>query len=166
LGTLLASFVLERNMTKLSRILVPVDFSGCSRAALRHAAMLGKSFGATIDLLYVWEAPAFVAPEAMIGAAGTTQTLAQLAGDQARTAMKEFVTQAREDGIEVANTRVEQGDPARTIVEIAEEGDYDLVAMGTHGRSGFAHLLLGSVAEKVVRRSPKPVLTVRTPEQS
>ena len=151
-------------MQKLSKILVPVDFSACSRSALEHAAVLAKSFGATIDLLYVWEAPAFVAPEAMIGAAGTTQTLAQLASDQAQQAMKDFAKQARDDGIQIANTRVEQGDPARTIVELAEQEGYDLVAMGTHGRSGFAHLLLGSVAEKVVRRSPRPVLTVRTPE--
>jgi nucleotide-binding universal stress UspA family protein len=151
-------------MNYLRKILVPVDYSGCSRAALEHAAMLAKSFNATIDLLYVWEAPAFVAPEAMVGAAGTTQTLAQLASDQAQAAMREFAARAKEDGIEVAGTRVEQGDPSNTIVAVAEEGGYDLVAMGTHGRSGFAHLLLGSVAEKVVRRSTRPVLTVRSTE--
>jgi len=151
-------------MNPMRRILVPVDFSACSRAALEHAAMLAKSFNATIDLLYVWEAPAFVAPEAMVGAAGTTQTLAQLASDQAEVAMREFATQAREAGIEIAATRVEQGDPAHTIVELAERENYDLIAMGTHGRSGFAHFLLGSVAEKVVRRAARPVLTVRTAE--
>lgn len=151
-------------MNHLRKILVPVDYSACSRAALEHAAMLAKSFNATIDLLYVWEAPAFVAPEAMVGAAGTTQTLAQLASDQAQAAMREFAAQAKEDGIEIQATRVEQGDPAHTIVEVAEREGYDLVAMGTHGRSGFAHLLLGSVAEKVVRRSTRPVLTVRTAE--
>ena len=153
-------------MISLQRILVPVDFSECSRAALDHAALLAKSFGAKIDLLYVWEAPAFVAPEAMVGAAGTTQTLSQLAGDQARAAMDEFATKARGSGIEVTSTRVEQGDPARTIVEVAERDGYGLIAMGTHGRAGFAHLLLGSVAEKVVRRSTCPVLTVRTAEKS
>jgi universal stress protein A len=151
-------------MINLRKILVPVDYSACSRAALEHAAMLAKSFNATIDLLYVWEAPAFIAPEAMVGAAGTTQTLAQLASDQAQAAMREFVAQARTDGIQIANTRVEQGDPSHTIVTVAERDGYDLVAMGTHGRSGFAHLLLGSVAEKVVRRSTRPVLTVRTGE--
>lgn len=152
-------------MNHLRRILVPVDFSECSRAALGHAAVLAKSFGATIDLLYVWEAPAFVAPEAMVGAAGTTQTLAQLASDQAEAAMREFSEQAEKDGIQIAATRVEQGDPARTVVEVAERDGFDLIAMGTHGRSGFAHLLLGSVAEKVVRRSSCPVLTVRTAEK-
>ena len=151
-------------MINLRKILVPVDYSACSRAALEHAAMLAKSFNATIDLLYVWEAPAFIAPEAMVGAAGTTQTLAQLASDQAQAAMREFVAQARTDGIQIANTRVEQGDPSHIIVTVAERDGYDLVAMGTHGRSGFAHLLLGSVAEKVVRRSTRPVLTVRTGE--
>jgi len=151
-------------MINLRKILVPVDYSACSRAALEHAAMLAKSLNATIDLLYVWEAPAFIAPEAMVGAAGTTQTLAQLASDQAQAAMREFVAQARTDGIQIANTRVEQGDPSHTIVTVAERDGYDLVAMGTHGRSGFAHLLLGSVAEKVVRRSTRPVLTVRTGE--
>ena len=151
-------------MNPMRRILVPVDYSACSRAALDHAAVLAKSFGASIDLLYVWEAPAFVAPEAMVGAAGTTQTLAQLASDQAEVAMREFAERARADGIEIQATRVEQGDPARTIVEIAEKEGYDLIAMGTHGRSGFAHLLLGSVAEKVVRRATRPVLTVRTTE--
>jgi nucleotide-binding universal stress UspA family protein len=151
-------------MNQLRRILVPVDFSACSRAALEHAAVLAKSFDATIDLLYVWEAPTFVAPEAMVGAAGTTQTLAQLASDQAESAMREFLQQARDDGIEVAATHVEQGDPSRTIVEVADAKGYDLIAMGTHGRSGFAHLLLGSVAEKVVRRATRPVLTVRSAE--
>jgi len=153
-------------MKQLSRILVPVDFSECSRAALEHASTLAKSFDATVDLLYVWEAPAFIAPEAMVGAAGTTQTLSQLAGDQARAAMKEFHEKAVADGIAIGTTCVEQGDPARTIVEVAERDGYDLIAMGTHGRSGFAHLLLGSVAEKVVRRSTCPVLTVRTAEKS
>ena len=151
-------------MNNLRRILVPVDYSACSRSALEHAAMLAKSFNATIDLLYVWEAPAFIAPEAMVGAAGTTQTLAQLASDQAQAAMREFVAQAREDGIEIANTRVEHGDPSHTLVTLADSDGYDLIAMGTHGRSGFAHLLLGSVAEKVVRRASCPVLTVRTAE--
>ena len=151
-------------MNNLRRILVPVDYSACSRSALEHAAMLAKSFNATIDLLYVWEAPAFIAPEAMVGAAGTTQTLAQLASDQAQAAMREFVAQAREDGIEIANTRVEQGDPSHTTGTLADSDGYARLAMGTRGRSGFAHLLLGSVAEKVVRRASCPVLTVRTAE--
>ncbi len=150
-------------MQQLRRILVPVDFSECSRSALERAAVLAKSFDATIDIIHVWEAPAFIAPEAMVGVAGNSQTLSQLAREHAERGLKEFVDAAREAGIAIGKGIVEQGDAAKVIVEVAERDDYDMIAIGTHGRTGLAHLLLGSVAEKVVRRSPRPVLTVRQP---
>lgn len=150
-------------MQQLRRILVPVDFSECSRAALERAAVLAKSFDATVDIIHVWEAPAFIAPEAMVGVAGNSQTLSQLAREHAERGLKEFVDAAREAGIAVGKGIVEQGDAAKVIVDVAERDDYDMIAIGTHGRTGLAHLLLGSVAEKVVRRSPRPVLTVRHP---
>ncbi|MEZ4226436.1 MAG: universal stress protein [Polyangiaceae bacterium] len=145
----------------MKRILVPVDFSACSRLALARAAELAKAFGATVDLLHVWESPAFVAPEAMVGVSGGTQTLADLAREHAESAMKEFLASAQGEGFTVGKTLVKQGDPAKVIVETAEADNYDLVALGTHGRTGLSHLLLGSVAEKVVRRSRRPVLSVR-----
>ncbi len=148
-------------MQEVKRILVPVDFSGCSRLALSRATELAKAFGATIDILHVWEAPAFVAPEAMVGVSGGTQTLADLAREHAATAMEEFVSAAQDEGVPVGETIIKQGDPAKVIVETADSGNYDLVALGTHGRTGLSHLLLGSVAEKVVRRSRRPVLSVR-----
>ena len=148
-------------MSELRRILVPVDFSSCSKAALERAAELAKAFGAELHLLHVWEAPAFVAPEAMVGVAGSSQTLSQLARDHATQGLAEFVASAKEAGIEVASTLVEQGDPARTIVAVAERDKHDLIALGTHGRTGLAQFLLGSVAEKVVRHATRPVLTVR-----
>ncbi len=148
-------------MGHFQKILVPIDFSDCSRAALEHAAFLAQKIQGTIDLVHIWDVPAFIAPEAMVGAAGTTQTLAQLAQDQAGVTMKEFAEEARKNGLPIGNATTEQGDAARTIVELAEREAYDLIAMGTHGRSGFAHLLLGSVAEKVVRHSKVPVLTIR-----
>jgi nucleotide-binding universal stress UspA family protein len=152
-------------MQEVKRILVPVDFSGCSRLALSRATELAKAFGATIDVLHVWEAPAFVAPEAMVGVSGGTQTLADLARDHADTAMQEFVASAKTEGVPVGETFIKQGDPAKVIVETAENGNYDLIALGTHGRTGLSHLLLGSVAEKVVRRSRRPVLSVREPSE-
>lgn len=148
-------------MYKVRKILVPIDFSGCSRLALGRAAELAAKFDAQLDVLHVWEAPAFVAPEAMVGVAGTSQTLSQLAHEHAESNMRDFVASAREDGMAIHETLIEQGDPARTIVDVAERGSYDLIAVGTHGRTGLAHLLLGSVAEKVVRRATRPVLTVR-----
>jgi universal stress protein A len=146
------------------RILVPVDFSPCSRLALERAADLAKSLDATIDLLHVWQPPPVVAPEAMIGASTENPGLVQMAKQQAETAMEHFLKAARDSGTKIEAARVEPGDPARTIVDEADRGNYDLIAMGTHGRTGLAHLLLGSVAEKVVRRSSRPVMTVREPK--
>lgn len=153
-------------MTKIRKILVPIDFSECSKAALDTASGLAASFDAQIDLIHVWDAPAFIAPEIMVGAAGSAQTLAKFADEQARLGLKEFSEDARSRGIAVAGTRVVQGDTAGRICEIAEGEGYDLIAMGTQGRSGLAHLFLGSVAEKVVRHSKVPVLTVRNKPHS
>lgn len=148
-------------MPPLKKILVPVDFSECSRLALQRADELAKAFDATLDVLHVWQAPAFVSPEAMVGVTPQGQTLAQLAHQQAEKAMASFVAHAKNAGIRVNSVRTMEGDPPHTITDQAEQGDYDLVAMGTHGRTGLSHLLLGSVAEKVVRRSSRPVMTVR-----
>jgi len=149
-------------MKKIQKLLVPVDFSDCSRSALDTASLLAKTFGASLDLVHVWEAPAFIAPEIMVGAAGSTQTLAKFADEQAHMGLKEFAEEAKKRGIDIAGTRVVQGDTASTICDLAAREGYDMIAMGTQGRSGLAHLFLGSVAEKVVRHSSVPVLTVRT----
>jgi nucleotide-binding universal stress UspA family protein len=146
------------------RILVPVDFSPCSRLALERASDLANSLGASIDLLHVWQPPPVVAPETMVGTGVNNPGMVQIAKQQAEAAMGDFVKRARDSGARIESARVEPGDPARTIVDEADRGDYDLIAMGTHGRTGLAHLLLGSVAEKVVRRSSRPVMTVREPK--
>jgi universal stress protein A len=148
-------------MASLKRILVPVDFSECSRLALRRADELAKAFDAKIDVVHVWQAPAFISPEAMVGVTPQGQTLAQLAEQQAEKSLASFVAHARNSGVRVDSARALNGEPAPTIVDEADQGDYDLIAMGTHGRTGLSHLLLGSVAEKVVRRASRPVMTVR-----
>jgi nucleotide-binding universal stress UspA family protein len=148
-------------METFKRILVPVDFSPCSREALGRAAALAARLDASIDLLHVWQPPPVVNPETMLGTGPDGPGLVQLAREQADHAMGEFVKQARDSGMRIEKFSVEPGDPARTIVDAADRGDYDLIAMGTHGRTGLAHLLLGSVAEKVIRRATRPVMTVR-----
>lgn len=142
------------------RVLVPVDFSSGSRAALSYVDGFTKPEGRVIDLLHVWEAPSFLPPDVMAGAQHGTQSLAALAKEQAYADIEAFAETARGQGIEIGDRRISFGPAARTIIDEAEQGKYDLIAMGTHGYSGFKHWMLGSVAEKVVRYATRPVLTV------
>ncbi len=154
-------------MPKLNRILVPVDFSDCSRAALDYAETLAKTFDAVVDLIHVWEVPPYIPPEAMVGVPGhDAQTLAQVAHGSAEQEMKAFLDDLRDRGVKIGKPLLESGDPGRSIVETAEEGGYDLIVVGTHGRTGLSHLLMGSIAEKVVRHAHCPVLTVRGPRNT
>jgi nucleotide-binding universal stress UspA family protein len=132
---------------------------------LAEAQEFATTFGASIDLLYVWSAPTLVAPESVITGVGINeQPLLDWVRASANEQLAKFETDARRAGIAVRSALCETGDPATTILERAASGKYDLLVMGTHGRTGLSHMLMGSVAEKVVRRAPCPVLTVRTPE--
>jgi universal stress protein A len=146
----------------LRKILVPTDFSPTSTRALAEAQVFAAAFGASIDLLYVWSAPALVAPESVITGVGINeQPLLEWIRLSATEHLAKFEADARQAGIAVHSSLCEAGDPATTIVERATSGGYDLLVLGTHGRTGLSHLIMGSVAEKVVRRAPCPVLTVR-----
>jgi len=147
----------------MERILVPVDFSEASHKALEHAAELAKAFGATIDLLHVWEAPRYLPPELVIAGPAPQRSLADLSRAHAEGELQELVRNAGPIASLIGQVRNEEGVPATKIVEVAASG-YDLIVMGSHGRSGVKHLLLGSVAERVVRHSKVPVLTVPVPE--
>ncbi|WP_331233754.1 universal stress protein [Natronorarus salvus] len=140
-----------------SNVLVAVDGSEQSFDALEYAA---SEFGdATITALTVLD-PAEVG-------AGTEVAMAVNADEWMATAEKRAESHfekargiADETGVDLV-TETEIGRPARTIVEVAEEGGFDHVVMGSHGREGVSRILLGSVAESVVRRSPVPVTVVR-----
>lgn len=154
-------------MPVFQHVLVPVDFSACSWAALRKASELTRRTGGTLDVIHAWQLPAFVPPESVVGSVGAMgEPLVDLMQANAERAMRELVERARSEGIEIADARIVLGNPAGVIVEHARAGGYDLLALGTHGRSGLSHALVGSVAEKVVRLSPVPVLTVRHTEVS
>ena len=146
-------------MTRITRILVPTDFSETADAALEYAFLLASRFDASVQLLHVLDDP-FVtdgfSPEAYIAEAPTLRT-AMLKDAQARLTHR---AEAREATVTVTS-EVLFGHGAKTIAEYAAERDADLIVMGTHGRTGVAHLLLGSVAERLVRIAPCPVLTVR-----
>lgn len=149
-------------MPSLQRILVPTDLSRCSTLALAKAGDFASAFGASIDLLHVWSVPALAAPESVLtGVAGNEQPLLELMRRSATEQLAKFEAEAKRAGIEIRSALCDAGEPATVILERAASGNYDLLVLGTHGRAGLSHLLLGSVAEKVVRRSPCAVLTVR-----
>ena len=137
----------------LESILVPVDGSSPSLAALDHAIVLAEDSGAALDILHV-----SVADDFSYGETTPLSTEAREDIDAALDAAVEFAIERlgpRVERIEIA------GDPERVIVETARAGGYDLIVIGTHGRIGRLHQLLGSVAEGVVRNAPCPVLSVR-----
>jgi nucleotide-binding universal stress UspA family protein len=149
----------------ISRILVPTDFSATSDVALDYAMTLALRFGASVHLLHVVE-DLFAG-----GALGSEVYLASVPAmhaeliDDAAARLARVVPAAEREMVKVTS-EVRVGYPAETIREVAESEHVDLIVMGTHGRSGVAHLFLGSVAEKMVRRAPCPVLTVRDFAQS
>lgn len=144
----------------ISRILVPVDFSSHSEYALRYAIALANRLGASLHLLHVVEDP--VATGAW-GYEGVVPGLNDLLGElvaNARRRLLAYRSDAERAQVPVVTT-VQIGPTSHTIVEHTRGLDIDLIVMGTHGRTGLAHLFMGSVAERVVRHAPCPVLTVR-----
>jgi nucleotide-binding universal stress UspA family protein len=144
----------------INRILVPVDFSAHSEKAVRYATTLADRFGARVSLLHVvedpfvtgaWRAEAFVPnmPELLDELVKAAQT--QIGELKGHLAARGFVV----------DTTVITGQPAHSIVEMAKAGAFDLVVMGTHGRTGLSHAFMGSIAERVVQKAPCAVLTVR-----
>ncbi len=114
-----------------------------------------------MDVLHVWSVPEFVAPDTLGIAGSHASELAALVQGNAETALRELSGDAARDGISIRRTRAEPGIASQVILDAIEHDGYDLVVMGTQGRSGLAHVLLGSVAERVVRHATCPVLTVR-----
>lgn len=144
-----------------SHIICPIDFSDLSAAALRFAARLMTSTGAGLTVVHTWrfDVPPYFTPE---GAGEFVQQYRNAAGE-ARLALEGFARSAAD--VTHATYVVEEGDPATTVLDVARRTGADLVVMGTHGRSGLQRLMLGSVAERVLRWSPIPVLTVRGTEE-
>lgn len=145
---------------KIRKVLVPTDFSAASELALDYAKALADQYGASLHLLHVLEDP-FIAGawSSEIYVADAPQLRASLRLEASRRL--ERILPPDERARFNVTTQVMAGAPAQAIRDVADEGRFDLIVMGTHGRAGMAHLLLGSVAEKVVRTAPCAVLTVR-----
>lgn len=139
-------------MKPFTRILVPTDFSKPSERALEQAIVLARTFHARLVLLHVWSMPYTAYSEGLTWPVGQMQQAAQKALDEAQ--LKAMKLYPETDAV------LRQGGEWLQIIEAIAEHEIDLVVMGTHGRRGLPHLFMGSVAERVVRMSPVPVMTV------
>jgi nucleotide-binding universal stress UspA family protein len=153
---------------RLKKILVPVDFSDSAVAALRSAGSLAAQVGASLTALHVYEVPELIASSMVSAVGAAAEVLRQVEADYAtssRKRLEEFlaahpITPATTPPAPIA-VEVQRGTPWVQIVRLAEEGEFDLVVMGTRGHSELATFLLGSVASRVIRKAPCPVMTVR-----
>lgn len=147
-------------MLKIERILVPVDFSEHAARALEHARAIAASHDAALELLHVIEEPTFPAfyGAAYKAAYGTVPDVQE----QARAALERLTQAVRETDVERGiGHYVRRGHAAAEIIQLAEEHDIDLIVIASHGLTSLEHLLLGSVAEKVVRTASCPVFVVK-----
>jgi universal stress protein A len=152
-------------MANLKKILVPVDFSECAWAALRHATLWADRCGAELHFLHVVRVPWYLSPPRSSGE--EHHALEIVARIKAEAAMVRFIESINSQSDRAVSSSVTHGTPRNVILDIAELNDYDLIVMGTHGRTGLTHLFLGSTTEGVVRRAPCPVLTVgRKPKET
>ena len=142
----------------LRRILVPVDFSDYSREALRTARDWAALYGASLDLLHVVEED--LHPAFYVGGVKSIYDAVPDLDDKVRAKLQTFADEV-DDGNGAVRTHVRTGAVASGITTFVDEHDVDLVALSTHGRTGLEEFFLGSVAEKVVRHVPCPVLTVK-----
>ena len=145
-------------MANWRNICCAVDFSESSRLALEEAADLARRFEARLTLLHVFEPAAAAASEAYSPAELTEQTTIELSRK-----LESWKAEAERRADRPVGRSLLTGDPAAEITRFARDGEFDLVVAGTRGRAGLEHLLLGSVAEKVVREAHCPVLVARRP---
>jgi nucleotide-binding universal stress UspA family protein len=146
---------------KLKKVLVPTDFSDSARQALRYGMSFAKEYGAELVLLHVVEnltvgyaSDLFPVPMA--------EVFQEISG-YAKAELAKLGQEARERGLAVRELVI-QGKPSAEIIRFAAENDIDVIVLGTHGKGMLDQALFGSTTERVVRRAPCPVLTVRMAE--
>lgn len=146
--------------TNIKKVLVPIDFSDYSKSALRYAVNFAKFFNAEILLIYVVE-PIIYPPDFSMGQIA----MPSINTDWNNRAKEELDKLAKNENIGNGKVRtvIKTGKPFAEIIETAKEESIDLIIIATHGHSGVEHILFGSTAEKVVRKAPCPVLTLREP---
>ena len=146
-------------MLTLKTVLVPTDFSEASESALRYGKAMAEAFGASLHVVHVMEDLLAHAWAAEVYVSSMPQLRDEIE-KESRQRLVTLLTDAERATLR-AETALLAGNPVLEIIRYAKAHGVDLIVMGTHGRGPIAHMLLGSVAEKVVRKSPCPVLTVR-----
>jgi glycine betaine transporter len=149
-------------MKPYQKILVPVDFAAHSVEAIRRAVDLAQHYAAALTLIYVYEPLDYALPEGY--ALYTPEQVGRLM-EEFKDRLRQMARDVEAQGVGSVQSQVLNGAAAIEIVEFAKEHDFDLIVMGTHGRKGLSHLLMGSVAESVLRTAHCPVLTVKATEE-
>ncbi|MBC8548890.1 MAG: universal stress protein [Candidatus Brocadiales bacterium] len=145
-------------MITLKRILCPIDHSDCSKEALKYAVSFAMKEEAKLLLLHIIDIRSFNEElDAISKQIPDEETFEQL-----RIKLLDCIPEAIRDDMDV-EAIVIQGIPFVEIISTAKEKEIDMIVIGSHGRTGISHMMLGSVSEKVVRKAPCPVLTVRQP---
>ena len=150
-------------MIALKTILVPTDFSDTSDQALRYGKALAQAFGASLHLLHVVQEP-FAQPWAVEAYGFSLATLQEEWMKEANQRLEAALTADERTALK-ATLATQLGHPYLEILRYAQEKGVDLIVMGTHGRGPLGHVVMGSVAERIVRKAPCPVLTVRPQER-
>lgn len=147
-------------MGMIDKILVPIDFSDYSKNALKYAVQFAKHFNSSMYLIYVIEPVIYPADFSMgqVAIPAMDANIQARAGEELSNLAKNYVDPSIK--VEII---IKTGKPFVEINETAKEKDIDLIIIATHGHTGVEHLLFGSTAEKVVRKAPCPVLTLREP---
>jgi len=146
---------------RIAKIVCAVDFSECAEYSLRYALHLAKTFDADLQVLHVVELP-FLPSYSLAGVPDLSIPSEEIE-EGARKKLDELVTKCRAEYAKV-DGQVRTGTAFVEIIGYAREMEADLIVVGTHGRTGLRHMLIGSVAEKVVRKAPCPVLSVKHPD--
>ena len=147
-------------MIAIKNILVATDFGPASETALRYGRALASQFGARLHLLHVTE-NLHLAASSGYGYTSLPYRMQQEIESAGRKQTNALLTEEDRQALRAVAVTITDNSPAAAIAEYARGNDIDLVLVGTHGRGGLSHLLMGSVAERVVRTAPCPVLTVR-----
>jgi nucleotide-binding universal stress UspA family protein len=146
-------------MRSIKKILAPIDFTEASKQSLDCAMSLAAALGAVVSVVHVYQIPVYSFPD---GAIVASAEFATRLSETAQKNLDAVVSGCKGRGVPVIGVLV-TGSPAEEIIHVAEREGADLIVTGTHGRHGLGRMLLGSVAEQVLRASPVPVLVVKSP---